>query len=82
MRRKEEVWRRQEKQTHSEVAEETIEGRNEPLNDWKAIVDDDVAAPLLLEHAALLCLYRWLGLDGRLRRPLLLSVFLEFELQP
>ena len=38
MRRKDEVWRRQEKHTHSEVADGTMEGRNEPLSDWKAIV--------------------------------------------
>ena len=44
MRRKDEVWRRQEKHTHSDaVAEETMEGRREPLSDWKAIVGGGVA---------------------------------------
>ena len=44
MRRKEETLRRQEKQTHSEAAEEErSEGRNEPLSDWNAIVADDVS---------------------------------------
>ena len=44
MRRKEETLRRQEKQTHSEAAEEERrEGRNEPLSDWNAIVADDVS---------------------------------------
>ena len=43
MRRKEETLRRQEKQTHSDVAEERSEGRNEPLSDWNAIVADDVS---------------------------------------
>lgn len=44
MRRKEETLRRQEKQTHSEAAEEErSEGRNEPLSDWNAIVAGDVS---------------------------------------
>jgi hypothetical protein len=41
VRRNEEVWRRQEKHIHSaddEVAEDAMEGRREPLSDWKAIV--------------------------------------------
>jgi hypothetical protein len=54
--------RRQEKQTHSDVAEDRSEGRNEPLSDWNAIVDDDVSvfprpgracAGLLLSQVAL-----------------------------
>ena len=44
VRRKEETLRRQEKQTHSEAAEEErSEGRNEPLSDWNAIVAGDVS---------------------------------------
>ena len=43
VRRKEETLRRQEKQTHSDVAEERSEGRNEPLSEWNAIVADDVS---------------------------------------
>jgi hypothetical protein len=62
VRRKEETLRRQEKQTHSDVAEDRSEGRNEPLSDWNAIVDDDVSvfprpgracAGLLLSQVAL-----------------------------
>jgi hypothetical protein len=73
VRRKDEVWRRQEKHTHSEVAEVTMEGRNEPLSDWKAIVDEgDVAVLRFLRYSsttALLCLA-----CRRRRRSLLLSV--------
>ena len=54
VRRKEETLRRQEKQTHSEAAEdERSEGRNEPLSDWNAIVAGDVSVfprPGLLTH--------------------------------
>jgi hypothetical protein len=44
VRRKEETLRRQEKQTHSDAAEEErSEGRNEPVSDWNAIVAGDVS---------------------------------------
>jgi len=73
VRRKDEVWRRQEKQTHSEVAEETMEGRNDPLSDWKAIVGEGGVAVLmcscvpvflLVEHGVALAL----GKGGARRR--------------
>lgn len=39
VRRKDEALRRQEKQIHSvALAEERMDGRNEPLSDWNAIV--------------------------------------------
>jgi hypothetical protein len=69
VRRKDEVWRRQEKHTHSEVAEGAMEGRNEPLSDWKAIVWGNgvavlVPSPYLSPRApALLCL-GWLLCGG------------------
>ena len=80
MRRKEETLRRQEKQTHSEAAEERSEGRNEPLSDWSAIVADDVSvfprpgracARLLLSQVALAATF-----------PFRKKVFRESRLRP